>query len=279
MNNTEITILTRFSVLLSIYIKEQPQYLEAALSSIWDVQTHKPNEIILVEDGPLTNELEAIINKWKTKLDDALKVIPLKKNVGLGNALNEGLKHCSFDWVFRMDTDDIATPDRFEKQIKFITNHPDIVLIGGQIQEFKGTPENITVQRLVPTTSENINEYAKKRAPFNHPTVAYRKDIIQNIGGYQHHLLMEDYNLWLRLLAAGYKTANLPDTLLYMRTDDMHGRRRGLKYIKSEWQLFQLKRELKFQPTISAFIFFIARALPRLLPASALQFLYKILRK
>ena len=268
-----------FSVLLSIYYKESANSLNQALTSIWDKQTLKPTEIILVKDGKLPPELNHCIEEWKAKLNNHLKVIPLQHNVGLGKALNEGLKHCQYEWVMRMDTDDIATPDRFEKQIKFITNHPDIVLIGGQIQEFKGTPENITVQRLVPTTSENINEYAKKRAPFNHPTVAYRKDIIQNIGGYQHHLLMEDYNLWLRLLAAGYKTANLSDTLLYMRTDDMHGRRRGLKYIKSEWQLFQLKRELKFQPTISAFIFFIARALPRLLPASALQFLYKILRK
>lgn len=269
----------KFSVLISVYYKENSSILDNALSSIWDNQTHKPNEIIIVKDGPLTDQLEFVIKRWEHKLGGVLKVIPLKKNVGLGNALNEGLKHCSFDWVFRMDTDDIATPDRFEKQIKFITNHPDIVLIGAQIQEFKGTPENVTVQRLVPTDSVNINEYAKKRSPFNHPTVAYRKDIIQNVGGYQHHLLMEDYNLWLRVLAAGYKTANLPDTLLYMRTDDMHGRRRGLKYIKSEWKLFQLKRELKFQSTIPAFIFFLARALPRLLPASALQFLYKILRK
>ena len=269
----------KFSVLSSIYCKESPDNFNECMNSIWIKQSFTPTEMILVKDGVLTPELDKVIDNWKILLKNKLIIIKLNINVGLGNALNEGISYCSNNWVFRMDTDDIATPDRFEKQIKFITNHPDIVLIGGQIQEFKGTPENVTVQRLVPTDSVNINEYAKKRSPFNHPTVAYRKDIIQNVGGYQHHLLMEDYNLWLRILAAGYKTANLPDTLLYMRTDDMHGRRRGLKYIKSEWQLFQLKRELKFQSTISAFIFFIARALPRLLPASALQFLYKILRK
>lgn len=272
-------MLFNFSILLSLYSKENPLFLHQALQSIWDQQTLKPDEIVLVKDGPLTKELEQVINKWKIKLKDIFNIITLPQNIGLGKALNEGVKACSNNWIFRMDTDDIALPDRFEKQVNYLKQHPDIVLLGGQIEEFIGSEKNITTKRLVPCESQEIISYAQKRSPFNHPTVAYRKDILEEVGLYQHHLLMEDYNLWIRILATGYKTANLPDTLLYMRTDSMHGRRRGLQYIKSEWQLFKLKRELKFQSFLPAFTLFVMRSSVRLLPASLLQKIYSIIRK
>lgn len=269
----------RFSVLLSIYHKEDPTHFNEALTSIWDDQTLKPNEIVLVKDGPLTAELDQIIEQWKNKLEDTLKVIALPNNVGLGKALNEGIKASSNNWIFRMDTDDIALPDRFEKQANYLKQHPEIVLLGGQIEEFIGSEKNITAKRFVPFESQEIISYAQQRSPFNHPTVAYRKDVLEEVGLYQHHLLMEDYNLWIRILAARYKTTNLADTLLYMRTDAMHGRRRGLQYIKSEWQLFKLKRELKFQSFLPAFSLFIMRSSVRLLPASLLQKVYNLIRK
>lgn len=269
----------KFSVLISIYYKENSQYFSDAIESIWDSQSIKPSEIVLVKDGTLTSELDSVIANWKAKLKDVLVVIPLEKNVGLGNALNEGLKHCSNDWVFRMDTDDICVFDRFEKQLEFIEKNPDIVLLGGQIEEFKTTPDNITGIRSVPTDSQGIYNFSQKRSPFNHPTVAYRKSIIAKLGAYQHHLLMEDYNLWIRVIANGYKVANLLDTLLYMRTDGMHGRRRGLVYIKSEWQLYKLKTDLKFQSKFQAFTLFFVRSTVRLLPTSLLEKFYKLLRK
>lgn len=268
-----------FSVLISIYSKENPLHFNESLVSIWDEQTLKPDEIVLVKDGPLTPELDQIIEQWKSKLGNSFKIIGLSKNVGLGKALNEGIKACSNNWIFRMDTDDIALPDRFEKQVNYIEQHPEIILLGGQIEEFVGSKKNITAKRLVPCKNQEIISYAQKRSPFNHPTVAYRKDILEEVGLYQHHLLMEDYNLWIRILAAGYKTANLADTLLYMRADAMHGRRRGLQYIKSEWQLFKLKRELKFQSFFPAFTLFVMRSSVRLLPASLLQKIYSLIRK
>lgn len=271
--------MTNFSVLSSIYHKEKDLYFDECMQSIWINQSVKPSEMVLVKDGTLTPELEYIISQWQEKLGSLLKVITFTQNIGLGKALNEGFNHCSHDWIFRMDTDDICTPDRFEKQLSYIQTHPEIALLGGQIEEFIGTPNNITAKRKVPTQQAEILQYAQKRSPFNHPTIAYSKDVIEKIGKYQHHLLMEDYNLWIRVLAAGYQTANLPDTLLYMRTDNMHGRRRGINYIKSEWQLFQLKRSLKFQSTPKAFFLFLMRGLPRLLPASILQSIYKLLRK
>ncbi|GGZ92265.1 amylovoran biosynthesis protein AmsE [Ignatzschineria ureiclastica] len=269
----------KFSALLSVYHKENPTYLNQALQSIWDQQTLKPDEIILVKDGSLTTELDQIIEQWKNKLENVLKVIALPKNVGLGKALNEGINACSNNWIFRMDTDDIALSDRFEKQVNYLKQHPEIVLLGGQIEEFIGSEKNITAKRLVPCKNQEIISYAQKRSPFNHPTVAYRKDILEKVCLYQHHLLMEDYNLWIRILASGYKAANLPDTLLYMRTDAMHGRRRGLQYIKSEWQLFKLKRELKFQSFLPAFTLLITRSIVRLLPASCLHKIYQFIRK
>ena len=269
----------KFTVLMSIYHKENANYFNEALDSIWEQQSIKPDEIILVQDGPLNHELDKVIHNWSKKLKDKLKLINLPINVGLGQALNEGLKHCSNNWVFRMDTDDLSVNNRFEKQIHFIKNNPNISLLSGQIKEFDGNPEKIISTRAVPLSHKDILQYALFRSPFNHASIAMKKDIILAEGGYKHHLLMEDYNLWLRILSKNYEVANLPDTLLYVRADAMHGRRRGLLYIKSEWQLLKLKRQLKFQSSLPAFVIFLIRSIPRLFPSKLLQLFYKLLRK
>ena len=234
-------MIINFSILMSIYHKESPQYFEACMRSIWHEQSLKPNEIVLVKDGPLPAALEAIIEKWQSELNEVLVVVSLEKNVGLGKALNIGLSNCSNEWIFRMDTDDICKPDRFEKQIQFIQSNPNVVVVGGQILEFDHTPNDMSVIKTVPTTHEDIKKFAQKRCPFNHMTVAYKKSVITELGGYQHHLFMEDYNLWLRVIGAGYKVANLPDVILYARVGNgMHARRKGYQYIKSEKQLLNL---------------------------------------
>lgn len=266
------------SVLMSIYCKENSHFLTQCLESIWDNQILKPTEIILVKDGVLTPELEQVIARWQEKLGNILKVVSLEQNVGLGKALNIGLQYCSYDWVFRMDTDDISTPDRFLKQIEFIQQNPDIVLFGGQILEFNQDISDANVLKAVPITDKEIRKFAQKRCPFNHMTVAYKKDIILKLGGYQHHLFMEDYNLWLRVIGAEYKVANLPDVLLYARVGNgMHARRRGWQYIQSEKQLLDLKIKLKIQPFIPAVFLFYVRSFFRLLPSSLLEKVYNIL--
>ncbi|MEJ5139575.1 MULTISPECIES: glycosyltransferase [Acinetobacter] len=270
-----------FSILLSLYHKEKSEYLDLCFDSIWLQQVLKPTEIVLVLDGPIGGELTACVQKWQSKIDDVLKIIALPQNVGLGKALNEGLKHCSNEWVFRMDTDDICTPDRFESQIDFIKKHPDVVLFGGQVLEFENEPNDSQVLKAVPTTNEEIRQFAQKRCPFNHMTVAYKKSIINELGGYQHHLFMEDYNLWLRVIGAGYLVANLPDIVLYARVGNgMHSRRKGLEYIKSEKQLLDLKKELKLQNPIHGNILFLIRSALRLVPSSLLgKFYNTFLRK
>lgn len=270
-----------FTVLLSLYEKENPIFFGQCLTSIWDNQILKPTEIVLVLDGPIGEQLSTCVQEWQTLIGSALKVVPLSKNVGLGNALNEGLKHCSYEWVFRMDTDDICTSDRFAKQIKFIQQNPEIVLFGGQILEFDQNISDADVLKAVPTTYEQIKKFAQNRCPFNHMTVAYKRDVILILGGYQHHLFMEDYNLWLRVIGNNYKVANLSDVILYARVGNgMHARRKGFQYIKSEKQLLDLKKQLKIQSPFYANMYFIVRSTFRLMPANLLGKIYNtFLRK
>ena len=270
-----------FSVLMSLYFKEDPNFLVSSLKSIWVDQTYKPNEIILVLDGPIGRELQECLIYWKNQIDDSLKIIPLEQNIGLGKALNIGLNHCTNDWVFRMDTDDICKPDRFEKQVQYIQANPEVVLFSGQILEFNEQPSDALIIKSVPTQHDEIVKFAQKRSPFNHMTVAYKKSVIDEVGGYQHHLFMEDYNLWLRVIGAGYRVGNHPDVLLFARVGNgMHARRKGLQYIKSEKQLLDLKKNLKIQSPIYANLFFLIRASFRLLPSNLLGILYNtFLRK
>ncbi len=266
---------------MSLYFKETPEFFDNAMTSIWCDQKNKPNEIILVLDGPLGQELQYCVNSWQKRLFSILRVFPLKNNVGLGKALNFGLEHCSNEWVFRMDTDDICTPDRFQKQVEFISNNPDIVVFGGQILEFEQTINDAKVLKAVPTKHEEIKQFAQSRCPFNHMTVAYKKDIILQLGGYKHHLFMEDYNLWLRVLGASYQVGNLSEVILHARVGNgMHARRKGLEYIKSEHQLLNLKKELKLQNPIHANMLFLVRSVFRLVPSSVLgKFYNTFLRK
>ncbi|OBY72565.1 glycosyltransferase [Acinetobacter gyllenbergii] len=270
-----------FSILLSLYHKEKSEYFDQCFESIWTQQVQKPTEIVLVLDGPIGGELTACVQNWQSKIGETLKIIALPQNVGLGKALNEGLKHCSYDWVFRMDTDDICTADRFEKQAAFIQQHPDVVLFSGQVMEFDQDISDANVLKAVPLTYEEIKEFAKKRCPFNHMTVAYKREVILALGGYQHHLFMEDYNLWLRVIGNNHKVANLPDVLLYARVGNgMHARRKGFEYIKSEKQLLDLKKQLKLQNPLYANMLFLVRSAFRLLPANMLGKIYNsFLRK
>lgn len=270
-----------FSALSSIYHKENPVHFDACMQSIWDKQTLKPTEIILVEDGPLTSDLDRIIAMWKAKLGDVLHIIKLPENVGTGKAKNIGLQACNYEVVCIVDTDDIYVSDRFEKQVNFLEQHQDVVIVGGQILEFAEDISNPSGKREVPLSNDDLINYAQRQSPFNNMTIAYRKSKILDAGGYQHHLWMEDYNLFLRIIAKGYQISNLPDVLVYARIDNgMHGRRKGFKYIKSEKQLRDLKKQLKIQSPFYANIYFIVRSAFRLMPANLLGKLYNtFLRK
>ena len=264
-----------FSVLMSLYIKENPQYLKECFESLKN-QTLPATEIVVLFDGAVTTELEAIVTEYEAILP--IKVVKFPQNRGLGKTLNDGLNYCSHEWVFRMDTDDICVPERFEKQVKFIQQHPDVIMLGGQIAEFGENINDIVAYRNVPTSQEEIVRFTRLRCPFNHMTVVYKKSKVLECGGYQG--LQEDYTLWIKMVATGLNIANLSDILVYARVGNgMVGRRRGWKQFQYEWELYRLKNQVKIQSPISGIAIFFMRAIPRILPLSLLQKVYKLLRK
>lgn len=227
----------RYSVLMSVYHKEKPEYLQAALISIWK-QTLPPYEIVLVCDGPLTPELEQVIEQLQQQM--SLETVRLPQNVGLGKALAEGLKHCSCEWIARMDSDDLAAADRCEQQIRYIREHPQVDILSGTLAEFAGealsvedAKQAVLSSKQVPVTNTEIQEYIKYRNPVNHPCVMFRRSKVLEAGNYQPCYLFEDYDLWLRMYLNRCIFANLPDTILYMRVNEMHKRRGGVKYAKA----------------------------------------------
>lgn len=166
----------------------------------------------------------------------------MSQNQGLGRALNEGLKFCSFDLVARMDTDDISKPDRFEKQIRFISQHPDISVVGSWVDEFIDTPDHVVSERKLPSTPDELYRFGQTRNPMNHPTVLFRKKKVLEVGGYEHFPLFEDYWLWCRMLQHGCKLGNIPQSLLWFRTSpDVYKRRGGWRYAMTE---LKFQREL-----------------------------------
>ena len=235
----------RFSVLLSVYYKESYSAFCKSLDRIF-TQTTCPDEVILVEDGLLGSDLNDIISEYSAKYP-TLKIIPLPTNQGLGKALNEGLKHCSYDIVARMDTDDIAKPDRFEKQLAVFEKYSDIDVVGAWIDEFEDDISDVKSVRKLPELPDDIRQFAKRRNPINHPVVMFRKSAVLAAGGYQHFPLFEDYYLWIRMLMNGAKFYNIQESLLYFRfSPEMFKRRGGWRYVISELHFLQKMRQMHF---------------------------------
>ena len=235
-----------YSVLMSVYYKEKPEYLQQAIESI-QKQTLPTNDFVLVCDGPLTLELDKVVQTKQQEMGNVLKVVRLPENVGLGNALNEGVKHCKNELVARMDSDDVSYPDRCNKQIKIFNEHPEIAICSGTVEEFSVSIECIDGRRLLPETNEEILSFAKKRNPFNHPCVMYKKSAVDAVGSYQDFYLLEDYYLWIRMLAAGYQGYNIQEPLLHMRAGSgMYKRRSGWKYAKAQVDLFKYMKDNEF---------------------------------
>lgn len=218
----------QFSVLMSVYKNDDPEYLRIALDSILS-QSVKPTEIVIVEDGPLNDGLYKVLQEY----NDLIRRVKCSENLGLGKALNRGLKECNYELVARMDADDISVNNRFELQIGLFAKYENLQLCGGQIIEFDESVSNIIGHRIVPCSFESIKIYSKKRNPFNHVTVMFKKRAVENVGGYEHMLFFEDYWLWIRMLNNNYLSMNLSDVLCFVRTGKgMIARRGGLEYAK-----------------------------------------------
>lgn len=229
----------KFSVLISIYEKEEPIFFDQALRSVLVEQTKIPDEIVIVKDGPLPIELEKVVNKYRDRFKDIVKVVGYEKNKGLGEALRFGIQYCSNELVARMDSDDISTKKRFEKQLDFMEKNPSISVVGSYISEFYDDPNNCKFTRTTPQKHDDIKSMLKRRNPMNHVTVMFRKSDLEKIDGYKHLPYLEDYYLWARFIGNGFKLHNIEDVLVLVRTgENMYKRRSNPEYIRS-WKTLQ----------------------------------------
>lgn len=267
----------QFSVLMSVYAKEKPEYLSDALDSVIE-QTVIPCEVVLVEDGPLTSDLLDVIQMYKERIN--IVSVKLSKNSGLGAALNKGLEACSYELIARMDSDDLSLPTRFEKQLDVFSNSPEVSICGGWISEFSNKSDNITGYRKVPLNHQEIKDYFKRMSPMNHVTVMFRKSAVLSVGGYRPFHQFEDYWLWARMLKDGAIFKNIPDILVNVRGGaEMSGRRGGIKYIRSEFRFQKEILRLKLIDERSFVYNLFVRTIVRILPNSFRSISYKCIRK
>lgn len=225
--------MEKYSVLMSLYIKEKPNYLRQSIDSMIN-QTVMPDEIVIVKDGPLTSELEDVLHEYVEKYPKLLNIIVSEKNIGLGLALNLGLKNCRNEIVARMDTDDISKPYRCEKELATFQANPELSIVGAWVDEFNNTPDEVVSVRAVPCKHGEIYNFAKKRSAFNHPVVMYRKSKVLENNGYSNLRRNQDVDLFGRMLFNGCKAENIGEALLWFRsTDDLAKRRKSWENTKS----------------------------------------------
>lgn len=222
---------------MSVYHKEKPDRLHQSLTSIWHDQRIRPDQIVLVRDGPLTAGLDTVIQQWRAMLGDVLTIVTLPVQMGLASALNRGLEYCDHDLVARMDTDDVSVPTRLEKQLAFMQANPDVAVCSGLVEEWSDDLSRKLSSRALPLAHDDIRQFARYRCPINHPASMFRKAAVLKAGAYPD-LFPEDYALWVHMLSQGYRFANLPDLLVKVRIDGRWFRRRGLPMLKGEIALF-----------------------------------------
>lgn len=227
----------KYSFLASIYRNTKVDEMKICVESML-AQSIPADQIVIVVDGPVGETLQSYLSSLQE--NPLFTIVPLPQNVGLGNALREGMKYCRNEMVARMDTDDIMVCDRMEKQLKCFENDAELSIVGSNIDEFEGIPENVVCERIVPQDHNDICAYLKKRCPFNHMSVTFKKSEVEKAGGYLHWHYDEDSYLWVRMYLAGCKFYNIQENLVHVRIDDKTFERRGgYKYYKSERDLFK----------------------------------------
>ncbi len=270
--------LNVFSVLMSVYFQTKAEYLQQALDSIWTHQTLRPEQIVIVVDGTISQEVADTIRKWEVSLGETITRVVLDKNSGLAVAMNTGLRFCRHELVARMDSDDVSVSDRFEKQVNYFVIHPEVVVLGGQVEEKNEALTEVWGYRHVPTEMGKIERFIKYRSPLNHPSVMFRRDAILKVGGYPLNIYPEDYLLWVKLLVNNSVLANLPDVLLQMRVEHAVNTRRGRRMLIGELKTYQY---LYQQNVLNLFEYGIAiagRSALRLSPMLLKRFFYFIHR-
>lgn len=251
-----------YSVLMSVYVKEKAEYLKESIDSMLG-QTIPPSDFVLMCDGPLTKELDEVIEGYEKQYPKMFQVVRIPECGGLGNALAKGITYCRCGLVARMDSDDISVSNRCELQLE-VFRAGKAAIVGGNITEFEESPEHPLKERKVPEQPEEIQKFAKRRNPFNHPSVMFRKAAVLEAGNYQDCKGFEDYYLWVRMLKHGALAYNIQKTLVYMRTDaGMYERRGSLPYARQAW-----KARFKIHKTgYNSFVDFLVSAMGQLFVA------------
>ncbi|MBQ4161467.1 MAG: glycosyltransferase [Parabacteroides sp.] len=264
----------KITVLMSVYKAEKPQYLDRALQSICDDQTYKPLEIILVEDGALTPELDKIINKWNDVLRSSMIILKNEINLGLTKSLNKGLTYVKGDLIARMDSDDISHPKRFERQVEFLTKHPNVDIVGGALQEFDVENECLGI-RHYPQTPQDVENYIYKASPLAHPTVMMRKRIFDEGLKYdERYRTSQDIALWYDALCSGYKIGNVDEVTIYFRREGDVFKRRSREKAFNEFKIY-MNGIRRFYGLFSwKYVYPIARLVFRLMPVSVVKWIY-----
>lgn len=277
MKNDKCTLEKKesYSVLMAVYAKEQSEYLKEAIQSILN-QTVVTNDFVIVCDGPLTSELDDVLEMYSVMNPDKFQILRLEKNQGLSSALNAGMKLCKNELVARMDSDDISLPYRCERQLEKFESDPELCLCSGDIAEFETDPDQPQFIRHVPEIHEEIVKYAKKRNPMNHMAVMYKKSAVNAVKGYIEIGLNEDYFLWARMLQKGYRSANINEILVKVRVGNgMYARRGGWRYSQAAIKLQIAFLRMNF---ISCFEFIrncFLRVFGSLLPSTIRKYLYQ----
>lgn len=264
----------QISVLMSVYKSEKTIYIDRALRSVWDDQTVKPEEIILIQDGPLGKELIEVINLWKEKLGERLVTLQNETNLGLTKSLNKGLVHVKGELIARMDSDDISHPMRFERQIKFLEKHPEIDIVGGALQEFDAENECLGI-RHYPQTPQDVENYIYKASPLAHPTVMMRRRIFDEGLKYdERYRTSQDIALWYDVLCAGYKIGNVSEVTIYFRRDGDVFKRRSREKAFNEFIIY-MNGICRFYGLLSwKYVYPVARLIFRLMPVAVVKWIY-----
>ena len=260
---------------MSLYRETQVDELRATLNSIVE-QTVPTNELIVVLDGPVSAEIRLTLLEFSGLLP--IRIQPLPVNCGLGSALAKGLSCCSYDWIFRIDSDDVYPANRFALQIEYAKRNPNTKVLGGYLNEIYNSGREISTRtRFVPLDSRAVGRYAKWRNPLNHQTVFFNKKTVLLVGGYQDMPFFEDYYLWARLLVAGYRIENLNHVLAQTSVHDEYFRRRGgSAYTRHELRFLKSLVECGFISRLHGAIVFAGRLIVRILPTRLRRGFYKL---
>ena len=270
----------QYSVLMSVYYKEKPEWLDLSINCMFE-QTVKPGEFVLVEDGKLTDELYAVIKKYEKEYPDIFRTVVLPENVGLGPALRKGVEECRYELIARMDSDDYCLPDRIEKQLEVFEKNPGIGMVGTNVSEFMDSVDNVICNVILPETHEEIVAFSKKRNPFRHPTLVFRKSEVLKAGNYRDYYLCEDYDLCLRMIRSGCICCNIQSVYVFMRIGkDFYKRRGGREYFNSIKKFKKEQLENGYFTKAEYLNTIIPHAIVCFMPNSLRDFVYKkFLRK